>query len=219
MERLNSSNKLETKKKYMIKVVMLGDVNVGKTNIIRRLLGQDFQEYEATVGVEFGFVEAKDVDKEDPSISLSIQLWDTSGAERYRAITTSHIRNADGAFLVYDINSELSFKALEYWYDSIKKICGDDMTIYLLGNKLDLALEDTQMRKVNKDQAMMFYKSHSSISYWTECSAKKNFNIRETFRSFYREIYNKYKLKMDEKTLIHTKIYESDEKQKEKCCI
>jgi small GTP-binding protein len=67
---------------------MLGDINVGKTNIIRRLLGQEFQEYEATVGVEFGFIEAKDVDKEDSSISLSIQLWDTSGAERYRAITT-----------------------------------------------------------------------------------------------------------------------------------
>jgi GTPase SAR1 family protein len=73
---INSSRKNESKK-YMIKVVVLGDINVGKTNIIRRLLGQDFEELEATVGVEFGYLEAKDIDKTDRNVSLSIQLWDT----------------------------------------------------------------------------------------------------------------------------------------------
>ena len=196
---------------------MLGDINVGKTNIIRRLLDQEFQEYEATVGVEFGFIEAREIDKDDPSVSLSIQLWDTSGAERYRAITTSHIRNADGAFLVYDINSELSFKALDFWYDSIKKVSGEDLTVYLLGNKLDLALEDRNLRKVNKDQAMEFYTKHNNISYWTECSAKKNFNIKETFRAFYKDIYNKQKIKLEEKTIQHTSHLQSKYVDK-KCC-
>lgn len=196
---------------------MLGDINVGKTNIIRRLLDQEFQEYEATVGVEFGFIEARDIDKDDPNVSLSIQLWDTSGAERYRAITTSHIRNADGAFLVYDINSELSFKALDFWYDSIKKVSGDDITIYLLGNKLDLALEDRNLRKVQKDQAMEFYNNHNNISYWTECSAKKNFNIKETFRAFYKDIYQKQKTKMEEKTVQHTLLLQPTYEEK-KCC-
>jgi GTPase SAR1 family protein len=55
----------------------LGDINVGKSNIIRRLLGEEFEELEATVGVEFGYLEAKDVDRDDPNISLSVQLWDT----------------------------------------------------------------------------------------------------------------------------------------------
>ena len=57
--------------------MVLGDINVGKTNIIRRLLGHEFEEMEATVGVEFAYLEAKDVDKEDPNVGLSIQLWDT----------------------------------------------------------------------------------------------------------------------------------------------
>ncbi len=82
----NSDSK---QKKYMIKgaqfkqklkiilVVILGDVNVGKSNIIRRILGHDFQELEATVGVEFGLIDVKNIDPDDPNVVLSIQIWDT----------------------------------------------------------------------------------------------------------------------------------------------
>lgn len=58
-------------------MVVLGEVNVGKSNIVRRLLGQEYEELEATIGVEFGYIEAKDVDKTDPSITLNVQVWDT----------------------------------------------------------------------------------------------------------------------------------------------
>ena len=148
-------------------------------------MGEEFEELEATVGVEFGYLEAKDVDRDDPNISLSVQLWDTSGAERYRAITTSHIRNADGAFLVYDINSELSFHALEYWVDCIRKCSSDDIILYLIGNKSDLALEDRNMRRVSKVAAIEFVKKYN-LCHWTECSAKNNINIKDTFKSFYK---------------------------------
>ena len=54
---------------------------------------------EATIGVEFMYINIKDIDKDDPSKTLSIQIWDTSGAERYKAITINHIRGADGVGL------------------------------------------------------------------------------------------------------------------------
>ena len=92
------------------------------------------------------------------------------------------------------------------------------MTVYLLGNKLDLALEDRNNRKVVKEQAIEFYNSHPNIYYWTECSAKKNFNIKEAFRTFYKEIYNKHKLKMEEKTTTHVKIMNKPKINDKKCC-
>lgn len=64
---------------------------------------------------------------------------------------------------------------------------------------------------------MDFYNSHPNISYWTECSAKKNFNIKEIFRSFYKEIYGKLKNKLEEKTVLHTKLLQEKVPEK-KCC-
>ena len=58
-------------------MVVLGDINVGKSNLIRRILGQDFQELEATIGVEFGYYDVNDIDPEEPSVKLNLQIWDT----------------------------------------------------------------------------------------------------------------------------------------------
>ena len=63
--------------KYILKMVVLGDVGVGKTNIIRRIIGQKFEELEPTVGVEFTYIDVDEVDPEDPNRKLSIQIWDT----------------------------------------------------------------------------------------------------------------------------------------------
>lgn len=56
---------------------MLGDINVGKTNIVRCILGEPFEEMEATIGAEFGEIMVKFIDKSDPDIVVSIQIWDT----------------------------------------------------------------------------------------------------------------------------------------------
>ena len=164
-------------------------MNVGKSNIIRRIFGKDFQEMEATIGVEFGFIDVTDVDPEDPNVILTIQIWDTcnvilfikAGAERYRAITTSHIRNADGAFLVFDVTSENSFLSLDFWYDCITKSTNEDIVIYLIGNKCDLEIPGG----IPSSKAIEFIQKYKLDGYG-ECSAKENININETFRAFYK---------------------------------
>jgi len=199
------------------KIVVIGDANVGKTNIIRRIMGEDFREMEATIGVEFMYLNIKDIDKDDPSKSLSIQIWDTSGAERYKAITTSHIRGADGAYIVYDISNESSFINLKYWYNCIKDAADNDIIIYLIGNKSDLIYEEG--RAVKKMDAIDFVKKYNLQGY-SECSAKNNENIQETFKLFYTSIYHKNKKKLIEKTRNRNEFItqKKEENNLEKCC-
>jgi small GTP-binding protein len=182
---------------YLVKVVVIGDINVGKTNIIHRLMGEEFREMESTVGVEFAYLTKDNIDEEDPKKSLAIQIWDTSGAERYRAITTSHIRNSDGAYIVYDVTNETSFSNLPFWYNLIKEATDDDIVIYLIGNKIDLIYE--QGRMVNKNLAVNFVREYNLQGY-AECSAKTNENVEEIFQSFYKTLYKRNKNKLFEKT-------------------
>ena len=55
----------------------MGDVNVGKSNIIRRILGEDYQDLPATIGVEFGYYDVNYIDIDGYSVSLQLQIWDT----------------------------------------------------------------------------------------------------------------------------------------------
>ena len=191
-----SRNYKSDENNLLSKVVIIGDTNVGKTNIIRRIIGEDFREMEATIGVEFMYVNIKEIDKEDPNKTMSIQIWDTSGAERYKVITTTHIRGADGAYIVYDISNESSFTHLIYWYNCIKDAADEDIIIYLIGNKSDLIYEEG--RAVKKKDAIEFANKYKLQGY-AECSAKNNENIQETFKKFYNLIYNKNKNKIKEK--------------------
>ncbi len=203
--------------KYLIKIVVIGDVNVGKTNIIRRLLGEEYKEMESTIGVEFAYINIDNIDPEDNTKKLSIQIWDTSGAERYRSITTSHIRNADGAYIVYDVTNETSFINLSYWHKLIKDATDDDIIIYLIGNKIDLIYD--QGRMVNKQNAVNFVRDYNLQGY-AECSAKTNENIEETFKSFYKTLYKKNKVKIIEKS--NKRVNDTDKiiktKNQNRCC-
>jgi small GTP-binding protein len=83
-------------------------------------------------------------------------LWDTSGSERYRAITTGHYRDALGAILVCDLTSMESFTNLEYWISAIKEHADKHVAILLVGkkkltkaNKYDLVLNKDTNRIVS----------------------------------------------------------------------
>ena len=212
-----SRNYQNDENNLLSKIVVIGDANVGKTNIIRRIMGEDFREMEATIGVEFMYINIKNIDKDDPRKTMSIQIWDTSGAERYKAITTTHIRGADGAYIVYDISNESSFNHLNYWYNCIKDAADNDIIIFLIGNKSNLIYEEG--RDVKKKDAIDFANKYKLQGY-AECSAKNNENILETFKDFYNMIYNKNKNKIKEKNKMKLDLMKpkKNDKNKNSCC-
>ena len=95
-----------TEFEHIYKVILLGDWGVGKSNLLQRYISKEFKEdVDATIGAEF---EEKIIILEAGNV-IKLQLWDTSGDERYSAITKSHYRGAQGAILVYDVTDYQSF--------------------------------------------------------------------------------------------------------------
>ena len=68
-----------------------------------------------TIGVEFA---TKNVQMKDGT-TVKAQLWDTSGQEKYRAITVAHYRKALGALVVYDITKRTTFENVKFWLESL----------------------------------------------------------------------------------------------------
>ena len=79
---------------------------------------------------------------------LRLQLWDTAGQERFRSLIPSYIKDSSFAIVVYDVTSKSSFESVSKWIEDSKSIRGDDVSIILVGNKID----DADKREVTTDE-------------------------------------------------------------------
>lgn len=99
----------------MMKVIVLGDSGVGKTNLITRLCDDKFKEtYVATIGVDFKIKTIIHSNKR-----YKLQIWDTAGQERFRNLTQTYYKNTSGIILTYAVNDRKSFEHLERWIEQI----------------------------------------------------------------------------------------------------
>ncbi|ETO37042.1 hypothetical protein RFI_00019, partial [Reticulomyxa filosa] len=69
--------------------------------------------------------------------TVKLQIWDTAGQDRFRAVTTAYYRGAMGIVLVYDITEQQSFQNVGNWIENIHEHASDDIPIVLVGNKCD----------------------------------------------------------------------------------
>ena len=166
----------------MIKVILIGDSGVGKTNIMSKYLKNQFMENsKATVGVEFG---SKLFNHQGHKIKA--QIWDTAGQEKYKAITGAYYKGCKGAFVVYDITKKETFESVEKWVNDLKVTGDPKITVLLIGNKSDL--EDR--REVSKEQGEE--KAKSTGCAFMETSALSGNNIEKAFETMVKEIYEKF---------------------------
>lgn len=88
-----------------MKLIIIGDSGVGKTNILMKFCEQEFKaNYVATIGVDF---KIKTIQVEDKRFKL--QIWDTAGQERFKNITQTYYKGAVGIILAYSVTEESSF--------------------------------------------------------------------------------------------------------------
>ena len=171
---------------FMFKVVLVGDMSVGKTNIIAKYLKNDFSEdYKTTIGVEFHSKIAK-----VEGHVVKAQIWDTCGQERFKSITDSYYRRAKGAFVVYDITRKNTFESVDSWISALRSAADKNLNIIIIGNKSDL--ED--QRQVETEQGEE--KAQNNEAAFMETSAYSGDNIDKAFDNMITDVYNKCKSEM-----------------------
>ena len=169
----------DVKEDYKLKLVVVGDSGVGKTNLIKRFANNTFNSNsKATVGVEFLSKSFK-----INNTVFKIEIWDTAGQERYKSITAAYYKGAKGALVVYDITSKISFENIDKWMLEIKEKSSKDLKLMIIGNKSDLK----DGRQVSYEEAMR--KAKDTGIALMETSALDSTNVKEAFHDLLKEMY------------------------------
>ncbi|XP_074516317.1 ras-related protein Rab-32 [Sebastes fasciatus] len=159
----------------LFKVLVIGDVGVGKSSIILRYVNKRFNEtYKASIGVDFSL---KTIEWDAKTV-VRLQLWDIGGQERFKKMTRVFYKEAMGAVVVFDITNSSTLEAASEWKQDLdSKVCldsGRPVPAVLLANKCDMAGRDRDL----VSSLDSFCKDNSFMG-WFETSAKDNINIDE----------------------------------------
>ncbi|KAF7721870.1 hypothetical protein EC973_003987 [Apophysomyces ossiformis] len=170
---------MATRKKVLLKVIILGDSGVGKTSLMNQYVNKKFSsQYKATIGADFL---TKEVMVDDKLVTM--QIWDTAGQERFQSLGVAFYRGADCCVLVYDVNNNKSYESLGQWHDEFLVQASprdpDNFPFVVLGNKIDV---DESKRMVSQKRAMSFCQAKGNIPYF-ETSAKEAINVEQAFQT------------------------------------
>ena len=200
-----------------MKIVLIGDSGVGKSNLVNRFINGNFTEgLTNTIAVDF-FVKDLIINNQ----IIKVQFWDTAGQEKYRAIANAYYKNAQGAIIVYDITSQESFENVHKWLQELNEFGEKGITILLVGNKIDLV--DSRQVSVEEGQKI----SEAKGAFFFETSAKTNQDkmVTKAFDKLISEILSK--IDLDDKSQTSDKMSISQRPNKKddgdsngikKCC-
>jgi len=219
---INDNNTVE------YKFILLGDTSVGKTCLFKKITsGLFLSKNVSTVGIDRKTISyEQEFEEEGKKVlkNININIIDTAGEERYRAITKTYYKGSNGIILIYDITNRKSFEHIKEWIDSIKSSLDSSnekkYTIFLLGTKLDLANKNEKLREVTTEEAQKKCEEYQ-IEWGGECSNKDytKEQYEELFKDFCKIVYDKIGFNIVIKQNITNLKFDDDEKKSNCGCI
>lgn len=174
------------KKLLKFKLILVGEAAVGKTSIISRFVNNQFEKkYKCTIGSEF---KLKTFILENYGIQM--EIYDTCGTEKFRAITRQYYRNTNGIFLIFDLTNPISFTKLDDWIADIKNSAPRDSITFVIGNKKDLELKRNVSNWVIENNLRK-----NNIDNYFETSALTGDGVEFAFKAMAKVLLEKDKLK------------------------
>jgi small GTP-binding protein len=166
------------------KVLLLGDSSVGKTCFLLRYCDKSFQDVHlSTIGLDYRL---KSMTLKNNK-NIKLQIWDTAGQDRFRAITKNYYKGANGIILIYDVTNMQTYENVKNWISQIKEEANPNVIIYLVGNKIDVP-DDQRLVKAEDGQKIA---DEFNLPF-NEASAKDGTNVNEIFQELLEQIDEKY---------------------------
>ena len=218
-KEIEKENKVESKAKKeikKIKIILLGEIGVGKSSIINRYVNNKFSAFnQAAIGSE----KSKKVEL-DKNLNVDLLISDTTEEEKLGKFTKNYFLDAHGAIIVFDLTNQESFQKLKFWLEELNSNAPRDVIFCILGNKADLTAD----RVVKFEDAKAF--AEDNLYY--EVSAKIGNNVTLAFEQLLYGIVEKQKEeennpdkvirgKEGRKTADLNEI-NKEQKKKNKCC-
>ena len=210
------------------RLILLGDTAVGKTCLFKKLTFGVFKDKNvSTIGIDRRTFKVKcDLEEKDGTTNskiVQINLTDTAGQERYKALTKSYYKSSDAAIILYDITDKQSFINIDNWIQSINastsQIDKSTYTIFLMGTKLDLVDSGIKERQVEEDEAQAKCEENN-IEWGGECS-NKDFTedqFKEIFAGFVKIIHKKMGNKPKQQESVKLANFKKKKKTAKKFC-
>ena len=152
------------------KIIVLGNMGVGKSCLALRATEGVFKEnLGSTLSLSINNFNVK-----INNTSIRLQLWDTCGQEKFRALIKGYYTNSSLAIIVYSVTDKNSFDDVNVWYKLVKENISD-CKIFLIANKVDSPERIITSEQGNK------CRNDFNFDLYMETSAKSGFNASELF--------------------------------------
>ena len=198
-------------RRTVLPLMLLGDGQVGKTSLILRLTGNQFNDSQLTTVGKESYVQQEVLH----GYELKMKIWDTAGQERFKSMSVQVIKNSDAVILVYSIDDANSFKALDLWLRKLNET--SDLTkkpIIIIGNKSDV---EESKRQVTEAEGRLYAESKGYHFY--ETSAKTGANVKEAFNDIFEQLYKTFENEITGEQPVNAGIQiNKKNKGRKKCC-
>nr|XP_020648668.1 ras-related protein Rab-7a-like isoform X1 [Pogona vitticeps] len=194
-----------------LKILLTGNSGVGKSALMNQYVNNRFSSrYRATIGADF-LSKQVHIDGQ----TLTVQIWDTAGTERFQSLGTALYRGSDCCLLVFDVTSASSFQALDKWHKQLLLQIEPEeeptFPIAVIGNKTDL-----ENHEVSSEEAELWSKLHDAKYF--EASAKEATNVQEVFEWAIRAVLkNRRAPEQPEPDAVHLETRPPEGGHREKC--
>ncbi len=177
-----------------VKIIVVGNSNVGKTSLLYRFCQQTFHDkITSTIGKQSLFLSLKllgcDFNTKTIEIDgkrIKLQIWDTAGQEKTSSSPPSFFRDCEGAIITYSVTDRESFARIQTWLKQVNDYGGKHARKILVGNKNDEKAE----RKVSEEEGKALAEANGGMKFF-ETSAKEDLQVTEAFYGLAKEIKEK----------------------------